>query len=51
MAGSSRGAGNGSGIGIDLIVEILEVVVCGVASYLPECSMIELHFFVVDRFC
>ena len=51
LASSSKGAGNGSGIGIDFLVERLEVVVNEVASYFPECSMIELHFYVVDGFC
>ena len=44
------GAGSGSGIGIDLLVKRLEVVLSGVASYFPECSMIKVHFFVVDEF-
>ena len=51
MEVSSKGAGNGGRICLGFPVERLEVVVSGVASYFPECSTIELHFFVVDGFC
>ena len=50
MVRSSKGSGNGSGIGLNFLVERLEFVVSGFASYFLECSMIELNFFVVDRF-
>ena len=50
MAISSKGAGNGSAIVLDLLVERMEVVVSGVASYFTECSIIEVHFFVVYGF-
>ena len=50
MTGSSKGAGNGSGIGLYFLVERMDVVVSGVASYLPECSMIEVHCIEVDWF-
>ena len=48
MAVSSKGAGNGGSIGFGLLLDRLEVVVSGVASHFTDCSMIELHFFVVD---
>ena len=50
VTGSSKGAGNGSAIFLDLLVERMEFVVSGVASYFTECSMIEVHFFVVYWF-
>ena len=51
MEGSSKGAGNGSGIDLDLLVQRMEFVVSVVASYFPDCSMIEVHFFIMDGFC
>ena len=50
LAESSKGAGNGSAIVLDLLVERMEVIVSRVASYFTECSIIEVHFFVVDGF-
>ena len=50
VAGSSKGAGNGSGIGLDFLVEIMEAFVSGVASYFTDSRMIEVNFFVFDGF-
>ena len=50
MTGSSKGAGNRCSIGLDLVLERLEVLVSGVDSYFPGCSIIEVYLFVVDGF-
>ena len=44
MVGSSKGSGNGSVIGINLLVDRQEFITSAVASYFPECSLLKYTF-------